>query len=251
MFPNTILAKNQQGKKALSLGLAFPNTHLVEYAARAGFDAVNLDGEHGAFNPTDVDRIVHVAHAHGLSVTARVPHIRADEINRWLDRGVQGIMAPHIETADQTRALVDACYFAPLGQRSWGGGRGTEFNDEAALASYGGRPGFRQFADDNMLVFAQIESQLGYDNLDAILAIKGLDAIAFGPNDLAASLGFPGAPADHPEVVRVHADIEARTRAAGKRISLDYAAQANMSDLLIDATRAFAATHADEPFPPA
>ena len=92
-----------------------------------------------------------------------------------------------------------------------------------------------------MLVFAQIESQLGYDNLDAI---------AFGPNDLAASLGFPGAPADHPEVVRVHADIEARTRAAGKRISLDYAAQANMSDLLIDATRAFAATHADEPFPP-
>ena len=88
MFPNTILAKNQQGKKALSLGLAFPDTHLVEYAA------------------------------HGLSVTARVPHIRADEINRWLDRGVQGIMTPHIETADQTRALVDACYFAPLGQRS-------------------------------------------------------------------------------------------------------------------------------------
>ena len=116
MFPNTILAKNQQGKKALSLGLAFPDTHLVEYAARAGFDAVNLDGEHGALNPTDVDRIVHVAH--GLSVTARVPHIRADEINRWLDRGVQGIMTPHIETADQTRALVDACYFAPLGQSS-------------------------------------------------------------------------------------------------------------------------------------
>ena len=251
MFANTIFAKNQQGKKALVLGLTFPDPDLVEYAARTGFNAIALDGEHGAFNPTDVDRIVHVAHAHGLSVTARVPHTRSDEINRWLDRGVQGIMAPHIETAAQVQTLVDACYFAPLGQRSWGGGRGTEFNDDIALEPYGGRPGFRQFANDNMWVFAQVESRRGYENLDEILAVEGLDAIAFGHFDLAASLGFPGEGADHPEVARIQADIAVRARAAGKSLSLDCMAQTAIPQLLFDAGRAFVEAHRDDPFPSA
>ena len=62
MIENSILKKNRQGLKALVLGLTFPCTEAIEYAARSGFDAVNLDGEHGAFSPDSVDLVCRVAH---------------------------------------------------------------------------------------------------------------------------------------------------------------------------------------------
>lgn len=250
MFENTILAKNATGRKALSCTLTSAEPAWVETIAEAGFDAVHLDGEHGAFSPVAVDRIVQAAHAHGLTVKARVPNIAADEINRWLDRGVQGILAPHIETGTQAQALADACYFGPVGHRSWGGGRGTEFNDEERLRTrYGSRTQFIAFANRNMLVMAQVESQRGYENLDDILAVEGLHALAFGAFDLAFSLGLPGAGAEHPEVARVMADIETRTRAAGKRMASDYASEADLAGLLRAQMRRFAERHGDDPFP--
>ena len=203
------LLKTRQGKKALSFSITFPSPELVEYAALAGFDVIHLDGEHGAFNPVAVDQIVRIAHAHGMSVKARVPNRRPDEIIQWLDRGIQGIMAPHIETGEQAQQLVDACYFAPLGHRSWGTYRGTAFNDDVLLETkYGGRRAFSEFANDNILVYAQVESKLGYENLDDILSIEGLHAIAFGPFDLAFSAGLPGEGASHPEIGRMLTDIE-------------------------------------------
>src|SRR5579859_7076680 len=97
MIENTILKKNQQGLKALVFALSFPLTELVELAARAGFDAISLDGEHGVFTTATVDLICRVANGYGMSVTARVPNIDANLINQWLDRGIQGILGPHIE----------------------------------------------------------------------------------------------------------------------------------------------------------
>ena len=73
MIENSILKKNRQGLKALVLALTFPSTEAIELAARIGFDAVNLDGEHGSFNSNEVELITRVAHGYGMSVTARVP----------------------------------------------------------------------------------------------------------------------------------------------------------------------------------
>ena len=53
-------------------------------------------------------------------------------------RGVTGIMGPHVETAADAKALVDACRYVPDGQRSWGGGRGTYYNSTALLDALGG-----------------------------------------------------------------------------------------------------------------
>ncbi len=250
MFANTIKACNRAGRKALSLRLLSAEPGWIELAALAGFDCLHLDGEHGAFNPVTVDNIVSVAHAHGLTVKARVPNHNADEINRWLDRGIQGILAPHIETGAQAQALVAACYFGPLGQRSWGGGRGTEFNDDTLLeARYGGRQSFAEFANDNMLVWIQIESRRGFDNLDAILAVEGLDGVAFGPYDLGYSLGLPGAGAEHPTVARLHGEIERRTRAAGKRLLDDFCVELDQAAALLAAGRRFVQQHRTAVFP--
>src|SRR5437870_13684579 len=78
VIENTILKKNRRGLKALVFALPFPSTELVELAARAGFDAISLDGEHGVFTTATVDLICRVANGYGMSVTARVPNIDAN-----------------------------------------------------------------------------------------------------------------------------------------------------------------------------
>jgi 4-hydroxy-2-oxoheptanedioate aldolase len=245
MIENSILKKNREGKKALVLALTWPSTEAIELAARVGFDAVNLDGEHGAFTSDTIEAIVRVAHGYGMSVTARVPSSDAWQINLWLDRGLQGILGPHIETGAQAQALADACLFPPDGWRSWGGGRGTLYNEDAELiARHGGKLAFAKWANANMIVSAQMESKKAYDNLDEILAVKGLTYLAGGPNDFAASLGHPGEP-DHPERQRLTADGEKRARAAGKKAGNDLSLTFSLQELILSAGRDFVAQHKD------
>jgi 2-keto-3-deoxy-L-rhamnonate aldolase RhmA len=247
MIENSILKKNRAGHKALVVGLTFPSVEAIELAARVGFDAVNLDGEHGGFAPPEVDRLVRVAHGYGMSVTARVPSIDPWLINQWLDRGVQGILGPHIESGAEAQALMDACLFPPAGKRSWGGGRGTLFGEDAELnARHGGKPGFAAWTNANMIVSAQIESVKGYENLDAILAVPGL-VIAGGPNDLSASLGYPGQP-EHPERQKLTAEIERRARAAGHHVSEDLTVTMAIQPLLLASGRDFVRRHAEDAF---
>ena len=248
MIENSILKKNRQGLKALVLALEWPIVEAVELAARVGFDAINLDGEHGAFTSDTVDKIVRVAHGYGMSVTARVPSSDPWQINLWLDRGLQGILGPHIETGAEAQALADACLFPPDGKRSWGGGRGTLFNEDAEIiARHGGKLGFAQWTNANMIVSAQMESKKAYDNLDEILAVKGLTYLAGGPNDFSASLGFPGQP-DHPERQRLTADAEARARKAGKKAGNDMSVTFSLQELILSAGRDFVAAHKDEKY---
>jgi 4-hydroxy-2-oxoheptanedioate aldolase len=246
LIENTIHKKNKQGLKALAFALPFPSTELVELAARAGFDAISLDGEHGVFTPATVDLLCRVANGYGMSVTARVASSESYFINLYLDRGVQGILGPHIETGADAQRLADACLFPPDGWRSWGGWRGTEFNEDGYLnEKFGGKLGYMRWANDNMIVSAQIESKKAFDNLDAILAVKGLTSIAGGPNDFAASLGFPGQP-DHPERQRLSREADERARRAGKKAGGDMTVTMGIQEMMLGAGRDFVKQHRDD-----
>jgi 4-hydroxy-2-oxoheptanedioate aldolase len=246
LIENTILKANREGRKALVFALTYKDLWAIEAAAQAGFDAISLDGEHGSFSPADVDDIVRVANGYGMSVTARVPNNQANTINLWLDRGVQGIVGPHVETKEEAQALADACLFPPDGWRSWGGGRGTEFNDSKVLTEkYGGKLGFARWSNRNMIVTAQVESKKAYDNLDGILSVRGLTGITGGPHDFAASLGHPGEP-DHPLRQKLTADAERRARLAGKDSGGDRSAGTGLQELILGAAREFAEKHRND-----
>ncbi len=239
MIENSILRVNNGGKKALVFNLTFPSLHLVEMAAHVGFEAINIDGEHGYFNEHDVDDICRVANGYDMSVTARVPDSAAYQINLYLDRGVQSITGPHINSPEEAQDLADACLFPPHGNRSWGGGRGTEFDDDRVLNErYGGKLAFAKWSNQNMLVWAQMESKEAWENLDVILAVDGLTGITGGPNDLAASLGHPGEP-DHLDRVAATADAEARCRAAGKMVAGDLTIVTGAAELMLGPARDF------------
>ncbi len=250
MIENSIIARNSTGKKARSLNFTYPTLEAVEFAYRAGFDSIHLDGEHGAFSPPEIDNMVAAAHMGGMTVTCRPRNFEPTEIIMWLDRGIQGIMAPHVETGEQAEALVEACLFDPRGHRSWGTHRGTEFNDTEILSSrFGGRKNFTEFANDNMLIFAQVESHKGYENLNDILAVENLTAITYGHFDLALSMHMPGEGLGNPKIDAIQADMEVRSRAAGKGLMSDYFVMVNLQDLITQNGRNFVKANANEVFP--
>lgn len=241
---NNIFEKNRQGAKGLGISLVFPSAEAIELVGMlGGFDFVNLDGEHGLFSPESIDAMVRVADGYGLTTIARVPDKSPTVINLFLDRGVMGILGPHVETADEAKALVDACRFTPEGERSWGGGRGTFYNDSGLIDQPGlDRSEFMELTNKEMLVMAQLESATAFQNLDAILAVDGIDAFAWGTNDLAQSMGYPGKP-EHPVVQDAQNAIGERIQAAGRHISSDLHTAVALNDLILSGSRAFLAAN--------
>lgn len=237
---NNIFAKNREGKKGLGLGLVYPSAEAIELVGMlGGFDYINLDGEHGLFSPESIDAMVRAADGYGLTVTARVPNLMSSTINQYLDRGVIGVLGPHVDTAEQAKQLVDACRFVPDGQRSWGGGRGTFYNDGGLIDQPGlQRTEYMGLANENMLVMAQLETATAFSNLDEILAVDGIDAFAWGSNDLAQSMGYPGQP-DHPEVKAAEASVQDRIHAAGRKMSTDISSAINLPELILSGARAY------------
>jgi 2-keto-3-deoxy-L-rhamnonate aldolase RhmA len=227
--PNRIKAAMRAGRKACGYSLSFPSPWVIDILGKLDFDYVFIDGEHGPFGLDQLEDICRTAERYNLTTFARVPDIGSSTILRYLDRGIAGILGPHIATEADARQLVRACYFGPLGERSFGGNRGTAYNalipDKAAY--------YRE-ANEQMLVCALLEDVAVLDNLDAILAVPGIDLYSIGPNDFAQSLGYPGEP-DHPEVVKTMGELTARIQRAGGRMQLDVMDGAWVSDMLLEA----------------
>ena len=101
------------------LHLTFPQPSIIELMAIVGIDYVYLDGEHGAFDNRDIEYACVTAERHGITPIARIPDPSAPTICRFLDRGIRGIVVPHVDTIETAREVVDAAYFGPVGNRSF------------------------------------------------------------------------------------------------------------------------------------
>ena len=238
---NRIFEKIKNHKTAYILSIKSENLDAIEYACKLDYDAIHLDAEHGSFSVDSVERICQLAISSGLTVTSRIHKISKQDINLFIDRGVQGIMGPHIESFEEAKLLADSCLFPPLGKRSWGGGRGTEFGNAELMQNHksvDSQLDYANWANDNMEITIQIESVRGYENLQEILKEKRIHRIAFGPNDLAADLGFPGQPG-HEKVIDLHTKIEKLSRNAGKLIVGDYSKTIRFEDSALEMLKKF------------
>lgn len=186
------------GEQLLGVLLRMPAEELLEMAAVSGFDFAVVDGEHGPLDLVALRSHLALAEVHGMAVLVRTGHAEPAAVLRVLDAGAQGVVAPHIDTAAQARALVDAAYYPPVGHRGF--------------ATYGraGRFGLIDAGDhlrnaqDNTLVIGMIESPVGVAQASEILRVPGLDGTMVGVADLRASSG-PGDPDPVEAIRRVHA----------------------------------------------
>lgn len=168
----------RRGDLLLGTLVSLPSPDITEMLASVGFDWLFIDAEHGAFNPQQALGMLQAAGR--CPCVIRVPSDDEVWIKKALDIGAAGIIVPQVHTADQARRIVRACKYSPAGSRGVGIGRahgyGMEFEHYIKNAN-------RQTA-----VILQAESKQAVDNIAAIAAVKGVDAVFIGPYDLSASL---------------------------------------------------------------
>ena len=188
----------------LSLGL--PSA--TEVLAGAGFDALLVDQEHGEGTLSEGIAQLRAASAYDVTMIVRVASHDPAPIKRVLDSGFEGVMVPGVESAEQAKAIVDACRYPPHGRR---GAAGT-----IRAGDYGRHwdAYFKRHVEE-LLIVLQIESAAAVDHVPEIAAVTGVDMLFIGPLDLSASIGKAGQFADA-EVAALHDRAERAIKGSGK-----------------------------------
>ncbi|HEV8676202.1 MAG TPA: aldolase/citrate lyase family protein [Methylomirabilota bacterium] len=182
-----IKEKLRAGRPVFTVGLRFHSPRLVEMLARTGADQVFLDAEHGPLSERECEEMVRAADLYDLPVSIRVPVNTPPVILRYLDIGTSTIVVPHVSTRDDAERAVRAVKYPPEGGRSFAPGRGGE------LLGLGPAEYVRR-ANEETVVVALFEDVAGLGAVEAICQVSGIDALAVGAYDLAASMGYPGQP---------------------------------------------------------
>ena len=155
-----------------------------EVLANAGFDWIAADMEHTDIDNTQFAALARGMHGRGVAPFARVGQNDTLAIRQVLDLGAQGVIVPLVHTAADAERAVAAAKYPPRGVRGFCFSRmndwGADFDTYAASAN------------NDIAVVVMIESREGVENIDAILAVDGVDGVFIGPYDLSGSCGVPG-----------------------------------------------------------
>ena len=189
-----------------ALVVSFPHPAVFQIFAEAGFSWLYLDMEHTQLTYDGVREICVAAKLAGAVPVAGPTSLADHLVARPLDAGAMGVVAPHVETADQTADVVRWSRYPPVGTRG--------------LIGFGDLTGYREVdtgewvkaQNREVLVAVKIESVVGIDNVEEIASVPGLDAIIIGTGDLSATMGIPGQ-TKHPDI----RDAVLKMLAAAKR----------------------------------
>ena len=169
------------------------SVEIARIAKTAGFDTIYVDLEHSSMSIDTCGQICVAAMEAGIAPFVRVPANTPDYIARVLENGALGIIAPHVRSAAEAKAVVQAAKFAPLGERSNASGLPhLHFRSFPAAEAYAA-------LNDATMVIVQFESAAALERADEIVAVEGIDLVLIGLNDMLADWGLPGQ-YDHPRV---------------------------------------------------
>lgn len=207
MPKNAFKAALQAKRKQIGIWNGIPNGLVVEMLAGCGYDWVLIDTEHAPVTTADVLPMLQAAAPYPVSPIVRPGWNDLAEMKRLLDIGAQTLLVPYVQNADEAAAAVAAVRYPPVGLRGVAG---------ATRASrFGWIPDYAKNAAAETCLLVQVETADALTQIEAIAAVDGVDGIFIGPADLAASMGYPGAPG-HPEVRAAVMDGIRRITAAGK-----------------------------------
>jgi 4-hydroxy-2-oxoheptanedioate aldolase len=176
------------GQPSIGGWCVMPGSFTAEVMARAGFDWVCIDLQHGLIGYHEMLPMLQAVALAGLPSIVRVPWNEPVSIMKALDAGAGGVIVPMVNSVAEAEAAVGACRYPPDGVRSWGPTR-------AAL----GVPDFSpELANRSVVCAVMVETVQALEHLGEIVAVPGVDAVYIGPSDFAISMGF--APrSDQPE----------------------------------------------------
>ncbi|MBT5263320.1 MAG: aldolase [Rhodospirillaceae bacterium] len=211
---NVAKEKLDAGELAIGVGLRQARTVDIGKAMRtAGFDWLFIDMEHNSMAIDTAVQISVAAQDAGITPIVRVPGFQHFHATRVLDGGAQGIVVPHVDDVETAKRMVENCKYPPLGHRSVTGSLPQlDFRSVSMAESV-------EAVNSSTLLILMLESPQAIENVDAIAAVPGVDAVLIGTSDLCMELGIPGQP-DHPKVVDAYERTAAACRAHGKHMGM-------------------------------
>lgn len=166
---------------------------VAKIAAQTGYNMMLVENEHVLHNDETLTNFLVIARDNGLSPAVTVLESSRHIVSRVLDAGALGICLSHAETPAQVEALARWMKYAPAGERGLAMGANVDYAETDAAR-------YCEAANEGTLLILKIESWRGIENAEAMLSNEWVDAVVFGPGDLAAKMGFHGQ-WEHPEVV--------------------------------------------------
>ena len=183
---------------------------LVELFGAMGYDFVMIDCEHGPMDLDQVEHMVRAGESFGITPIARIPDHSESTILRYLDRGLQGIIVPHVNTGEEAAAVARAARYYPEGARGMGSGRAHDYGIGVTRAES------TKWVNSQVLVIPMVEEVEAIKNLDEILKVQGADVLHVAASDLGQSMGNPPPAA----VRKAMSEVIPRIRAGGKNVGV-------------------------------
>jgi 4-hydroxy-2-oxoheptanedioate aldolase len=215
---------------------------IVTIAKTAGFDTFYIDVEHSSFSLDTTGQLCMAGLAAGITPFVRVPGLEPHVISRVLDGGALGVIAPHVESAQEAARVVRAAKFPPLGDRS--------FSATMPHLQFRSLPSadVTQALNDATMVVVMIESKAALAAVADIAAVDGVDMLFIGTNDLCASLGIPGQ-LNHALIRNAYARTLEACRRHGKHVGVGgLASQPCLVAELVNAGARYVSTGTDLSF---
>lgn len=188
---NTVKQKLKQGKVVVGTWMQIPSKDVAEIIASSNFDFCAVDMEH-----TEIDMKVTSEIFSGLQKSQCIPAARVSsntvmDIRKPLDLGAQIIIVPLVNGEEDARNAVHYAKYPPEGVRGFAFCRannwGKDFDE------------YVKSINEEILVFAMVESRDAVEHIDEILSVEGIDGVFVGPYDLSGSFGIVGQ-TDHPVI---------------------------------------------------
>jgi len=179
-YYNTVKQKLKEGKQVVGITISDfePETYCA--SANSGFDFVWIEMQHSDLTYSETARMIASCPHSSAIPFIRVPDATEGDIQKATDIGALGIILPMVDTVEKVQNAVKFANYPPTGKRSQGGGQYRELWGD----------GYRQTANDNMMIVAMIENPEGVAIVDKIAAVPGVDVIFAASTDLASFSGF-------------------------------------------------------------
>jgi 4-hydroxy-2-oxoheptanedioate aldolase len=192
--PNTLKKILQEGNVAFGTCMCAFSPNLVELAGYCGFDFCRIDNEHAWRQDNMLEHMIRAAHIADILPLVRIDKDDPYLIRKVLEIGAGGIIIPNIKHHEEVKEIVNAAKFPPHGIRG--------FSGLCYSGHYGITPAqeWIRWSNEETLVGVMVETREAVENIDAIMAVDGLDFVLFGPADYSIASGFPAPNKNHPKV---------------------------------------------------
>lgn len=182
MQTNRAKEKLNSGQAVLGTFMGLGSPSVAELLSQVGLDFLVIETEHNGLDSAEIEHMLMAIKGTETVPIVRVPSHEQVFIQRALDMGAMGVIAPMLRTAAEAEALVAATRYPPHGIRGWGPMRASQYtidNDDYITR-----------ANDNIIVAALLETTEAVENLEEITSVPGFDALYLGMWDLCFNMGF-------------------------------------------------------------